>query len=286
MIKKIGFIFICSVLVILSGCNKNVTENEEFFYNPYTQKMIKYNDKSKKIELWNPAKNQFQYIIGNKNIFVNGNSYTNDFDLIKLEKFSITKIHEFHKNEGFFPIGEKNKKIYFIHSYYNENGSEDYKKRKLAIFDLENKELKEFLNTKGLIDYGVVGDNYIYYTVYDNEKDTYSLMKIDNSETNQIPEVVKTELNDGLLLLANNELYYSDGNRLISDNKEYKKESVNFFYYDSLFQFYLNQESQLCIKVTNTINNTSFTEENIVGIRIENDKVMICKIWEVITHDL
>ena len=111
-------------------------------------------------------------------------------------------------------------------------------------------------------------------------------MKIENSETNQIPEVVKTELNDGLLLLANNELYYSDGNRLISDNKEYKKESVNFFYYDSLFQFYLNQESQLCLKVTNTINNTSFTEENIVGIRIENDKVMICKIGEVITHDL
>lgn len=286
MIKKIGFIFICLVLVAFSGCNKKIIGNNEFFYNPYTQKMIKYNSELKNAELWSSTRNQFQYAVGNENIYVDGNSYSNEFSLIKLEKSSITKIYEFPKNEGFFPIGEKNGKIYFIHSYYQENGNEDYEKRKLSVFDLSTKEIQEFSNTSGLIDYGIVGEKYIYYTIYDNEKDIYSLMKIKNTDTNQIPEVIKTTLNDGLLLLENDELYYSDGNKLISNNKEYKKESVNVFYGTLLFQYYLNQDSQLCVRVTNTINNAVFVEENIIGIRIENNKVIICKMGQVVTHDL
>ena len=118
MIKKIGFICICLVLVVFSGCSKKNIENNEFFYNPYTQKIIKYNTELKNAELWNSTKTQFQYAIGNGNVYVDGNSYINKFSLIKLEKSSITKIYEFPKNEGFFPIGEKNGRLYFIHSYY------------------------------------------------------------------------------------------------------------------------------------------------------------------------
>ncbi|HEM4104438.1 TPA: hypothetical protein U1W46_000899, partial [Streptococcus suis] len=82
MIKKIGFIFICLVLVAFSGCNKKIIGNNEFFYNPYTQKMIKYNSELKNAELWSSTRNQFQYAVGNENIYVDGNSYSNEFSLI------------------------------------------------------------------------------------------------------------------------------------------------------------------------------------------------------------
>lgn len=290
MIKKIGFSFICLVLVVFSGCSKKTigktTVNDEFFYNPYIQKIVLYDTGLQNARLWNSSENQFQYNVGNKNIYVDGNSSTNEFNLIKVEKSLITKIHEFPKKEGFFPIGGKDEKIYFIHSYYQENGREDYNKRKLSVFDLSTKELQEFSNSSGLIDYGVVGEKYIYYTVYDNEKDIYSLMKIKNTDINNYPEIIKTVLNDGLLLLENDELYYSDGNKLISNNKEYKKESVNVFYDALLFQYYLNQNNQLCVRATNTKNNIAFVEENIIGIRIENNKAIICKMGQVVTHDL
>ena len=274
------------MVFILAGCSKTIGKNEEVFYNPFIQNLITYNDQSKEVDLWDPTDNQFQYPTGEEHLYIDGNSLTNDFTLMKIDQSEITELYDFPKNEGVFPIGEKDGTIYFIHSFYQEDGREHLDKRTLSGLDLNTKKVTDFTNAEGLIDYGVVGDEAIYYTVYDDDKDLYSLMKINYSDTGQSPETLKTGLKDGLVLLDGEELYYSDGKSLISDNHEFKKESVNFFYQGSLFQFYSNEKNSLSLKITNLKNDRVYSEEDIEGISLEDDKVKICKPGQVINHDL
>lgn len=283
--KKIGYI-ICFMVFILAGCSKTIGKNEEVFYNPFIQNLVTYNNQSKEVELWDPADNQLQYPTGEADVYVDGNSQTNEFTLMKIDKSEITELYDFPKNEGVFPIGEKDGTIYFVHSFYQEDGKEYLDKRTLSALDLNTKEVTDYTNAKGLIDYGVVGDEAIYYTVYDDDQDLYSLMKINYSDTSQSPETIKTGLQDGIVLLNGQELYYSDGKKLISDNHEFKKESVNFFYQGSLFQFYLNEEGSLSLKMTNPKDDSVYSEEDIEGIRLEDDQIKICKPGQVINHDL
>lgn len=292
MVKKLLLLLlVVSLFLVCGGCNgfdDTMTKcGDELFYDPYMQKIIKYNSKTKKLFIFNSGKNQFQYRISNEeDLYIDGNSLENEFRIIQLNKNSITEIHKFKKNQGIFPIGKIGEKLYFIHSYYMENGQEKNEKRTLGVFDFKTKKIDDFLNVSGLIDYGGVNREYIYYTVYNDENDTYSLMKINNNNKYNMPELVKKYIVDGIVLVKNDKFYYSDGDNLIYKKEMYKKESVNFLEKDSLFQFYINIDGQLCIRITNLKNNNIIEEENISGIKFENNNIVICKLTGVIMYEL
>lgn len=288
MIKRL-FLALCIILVFtyVACQNAELKESDELFYNPYIQHIIKYNKQFKDISLLDATENQFQYQVANKsNLYIDGNSLTNGFRLIQLNKDSISEIYKFNKNEGVFPIGIIGEKLYCVHAYYKVNGEEKTEKRRVGVFDLNTKKLIDFTNTKGLVSYGGVGKDYIYYTVYHDSSNTYSLMRVKINVIDSIPEQIKDSLIDGRIIVSNDDLYYSNGNNLFCGEKKYKIESENFIEKNSLIQFYPNSYGRLCIKIINLQNNNVFEDEDICGIRFENDYLMICKLSGVISYAL
>ncbi|MDO5301185.1 MAG: hypothetical protein Q4E76_01600 [Tissierellia bacterium] len=290
---RTGVIFFALAVLLCTSCVNfsRVEEVEnpgeiEFFYNPYTQKIVEYHPHTKKTQLWDHADNQFQFNVDHGDIFVNGNSMTNDFGLLKLARKSISNIHNFDQGQGVFPIGMVDHNLYYIHTYYDENGAENTEKRRIGVYNLKTQENIDYSNTGGAIDYGAVGDEYIYYTVYNSENDDYSLYRVLRDEISGAPEEMRSGLKDGLVLIGNGDLYTSDGINLISDHKTFKKETENFFRGNYLFQYILNEESQLALKVTNIESDHSFFEEDIIGVRMEGNKIVICKQDGVVSHEL
>lgn len=287
MAKKLKLSLIIITIFILCSCNsKNTNQNIEYFYNPYVQKIIEYNSQSHQVSLWNTTLNQFQYSVDNESLYVDGNSVSNEFKLISFKDNIEKEIIKFNKGEGVFPIGLDENKMYFIHSYYKENGKEEYNKRTLAVLDLKTKKIEDFKHTRGLIDYGAVNKNTIYYSTYNDEKDEYSLMKISNKGIEEKPQMVMNSIKNGQLLIHNDELYYAKDDKLVSDKREYNKEAVDFFCNNSLIQFYINSDNKLSVKITNTLDNSVKTEENIIGIRIDNNILNICTINQVVNYEL
>ena len=284
---KYIFLIAFTLLLSCSGCGKNVKDTrKEIYYNPYIQKLILYSNEDKNFGMWNSTKNQFQYSVDNNNLYIDGNSINNNFKLLELRGNSIKKLFNFPNNESFFPLGRYGDKIYLTHYFYNDDGKEKIDKRRISIYDIKTSKFTDFKKTTGLIDYGVLTMNEIYYTIYDVKKDRYSLMKIRKEGINDAPELVRSELKDGVILANENELYYSDGEKLISSKKQYKKEPVNFFHSKILYQFYVDDNEQLCIRITNTQNNNVITEVDVLGIRIMNNKVKVCKLDGVKIYDL
>ncbi|HEM3561903.1 TPA: hypothetical protein U1B53_002097 [Streptococcus suis] len=262
-------------------------ENREFYYNPFNQKIIQINSETLSYNLFDSTKNQFQYRIdGSENLYVDGNSLNNEFRLIRMNLDSIEVLYRFSKNEGVFPIGVKKGKLYFIHCFYKENGEEEYENRRLSIFDLNSHLIEDFREINGLIDYGTLTNDYIYYSKYIESDDIYHLMKINYADLNGMPEYVRSLDEDGLIIGNSTEYYFVEENNLISNKNRFKKESINYFQDDSLVQFYINQDNHLCLRITETETNSITEFEDILGIRILNERIQIRKKDEVLEYEL
>lgn len=286
--KKRWLISILMILFLLCSCNNANNEKSygELFYNPYMQKLIVYNQNLKKISLFDNTSNQFQfYINGSDDLFIDGNSISNVSRIIQLHQSQVTELYKFDKSNGIFPIGVIEEKLYFIHSFYDLNGQEEIGKRCISIFNMKTSEIQNYTQTSGLISYGCVNDENVVYSVYDNDQNSYSLMSVKSNDINATPELICEKINDGIILMEGNELFYSDGQFLISDKDNYEIKSENLIYQKLLIQFYISSDGLLCIKVTNMETKEVFDEKDICGIRFDQGKLLICGQTGVITYE-
>lgn len=286
--KKRWLIYILIIVCLLCGCNTvdNKNSHGELFYNPYMQKLIVYDQRSKEISLFDDTSNQFQFHInGSDDLFIDGNSISNVSRIVQLHQSQVTELYKFDKNHGIFPIGIVGEKIYFIHTFYNQNGQEEIEKRCISVFNMKTSEIQNYIQTSGLISYGCINDENILYTVYDNRQSSYSLMSVKSGDLNDTPELMCENISDGIILTDGNNLFYSDGQFLISDKGNYEIKSENLIYQKLLIQFYISSDGLLCIKVTNMETKEVFDEKDVCGIRFDKGKLIICGQTGVIVYE-
>lgn len=276
------------ILCLLCSYNSidNKTIHNELFYNPYIQKLIVYNLNSKEVSLFDDTSNQFQFHVdGSDNLFIDGNSISNVSRIIQIHPSQVTELYKFDKNHGIFPIGIIGETLYFIHSFYDQNGQEETEKRCISRFNMNTSEIQNYTQISGLISYGCINDENILYTLYNNNQNNYSLMSVKSSDLNAMPELICENINDGIIMMEENNLFYSDGQLLISDKDTYEIKSENLIYQKLLIQFYISWDGFLCIKVTNMENKEVFDEKNIYGIRFDKGNLLICEQTGVITYE-
>lgn len=286
--KKRWTIYILIIVCLLCGCNTvdNKNSHGELFYNPYMQKLIMYDQRSREISLFDDTSNQFQFHInGSDDLFIDGNSISNVSRIIQIHQSQVTELYKFDKNHGIFPIGVIGEKIYFIHTFYNPNGQEEIEKRCISVFNMNTSEIQNFTQTSGLISYGCINDENVLYTVYDDNQSSYSLMRVKSGDLNDTPELMCENISDGIILTDGNNLFYSDGQFLISDKDNYEIKSENLIHQNLLIQFYVNSDGLLCIKVTNMETKEVFDEKDVCGIRFDKDKLLICGQTGVIVYE-
>ena len=250
------------------------------------QKLIMYDQRSREISLFDDTSNQFQFHInGSDDLFIDGNSISNISRIIQIHQSHVTELYKFDKNHGIFPVGVIGEKIYFIHTFYNPNGQEEIEKRCISVFNMNTSEIQNFTQTSGLISYGCINDENVLYTVYDDNQSSYSLMRVKSGDLNDTPELMCENISDGIILTDGNNLFYSDGQFLISDKDNYEIKSENLIHQNLLIQFYVNSDGLLCIKVTNMETKEVFDEKDVCGIRFEKDKLLICGQTGVIVYE-
>ena len=110
-------------------------------------------------------------------------------------------------------------------------------------------------------------------------------MRVKSGDLNDTPELMCENISDGIILTDGNNLFYSDGQFLISDKDNYEIKSENLIHQNLLIQFYVNSDGLLCIKVTNMETKEVFDEKDVCGIRFEKDKLLICGQTGVIVYE-
>ena len=258
--SKFIFIFILlTISILFSSCNNitqdydQIDDNQIYLYHRYSQKIVKYSPDTKKITLYPKVDNLVQYeFSSSSNIYTSGHSTFNNFEIIKNNSNNIETLFKLNKDEGIFPLATNNKDYLFIHTYYSKDG--DILKHKIAKFDLDKKELYDYPNIDGFHPTGIILDNDLYFTRYEEDKNNYTLLKMNYLDLNSTPEILKENLETKFISYANDKFWIIKNNKLISENDSIDAGSLNYFHNNFLIQIGSFNDTSSKIIITN-INN-------------------------------
>lgn len=230
--------------------------NSRIIFNRYYQKIVSYNVESNSVEKQSNSQNYFQYGFNiESRYFTSGNSITNNFEILYVDSVSIKSIIKLkdEKYQSIFPLTTDGDHILFIQLYYDKKGNET--NRKLVSLKKDS-ELIEYKKVKGLVTWGAILSNNLYYTVYNDKSNNYSLYRLDLSNYNNNPTLIENNINQPELYLHNQKIYESDKDRIFNGDDYFDKAVLNYFYdeYNTLIQINPNKEGQIALSVINTSN--------------------------------
>lgn len=251
----------------------------DILYNPFTQQLIKYDANTGAYDNWKPTANgggQFQYKVPNSGrLFVDGNSTNNNFSLLEIDGRDINTIHQFEENDGAFPLGLSDNKLYFIHTYNNEKGSEFEDKRRIAIYDLTTKKTTDLEQIKGLITKGNIDDGFLFYTVYDAKLGSYNLYKLPLDDIQSNPLLISQNIKSSEVLIKDGKPCVLTQENIICDNKQWKKNAINYIIDNNLVQIDTSN-STLDLSITNMeTGEINYEADNVVGLDFLGNKIIV-----------
>lgn len=292
MMKK-RYLFGVYIIIIsfIVGCaNKNIgyewlpeakDAKEILLYNRFEQKLVTYNLDENLVVCRNNEPNYFQFEFEDNllsNIYTTGHSIDNHYKIIELKNKKINTLYTMEDLEAIFPLAYKNdNELFFIKSYYDTKGNEFYGKRIVCHFNIKEKKLIEYKNTKGsIISKGIYLNNYVYYTVYNIEEDNYQLFRLDDSGKTNTPELVSSSLECPELYAFENKIWKSDTVNIYYNNQSFLKKTLNYFYKDYLIQLEPNLEGNLVLYIFNIKTSDKTLEiRDVVDFRLIGNEILI-----------
>ncbi len=278
--KKTALIFFL-ILMLLNICSceqaksnntvlqANGTENI-IIYDKFDQQLVLYNKNNHSIESSKPVDNFFYFEFDTRsNYYTSGHSINNGFKILKKENNLVRVVYELKsKSQAIFPFatnGEKN--IFMI--------QDDNDKLHRKIADFNGEKLAYFDNVKGCIEKGVIIGNTLYYTVYESEKEKYTLYSVNIENISNQPSLIEDGLESKDIYSYNDELYKSTKKEIFNDHNRFKKAELNYFddTNNVLLQIGVDQKRALLkLDIVNTKSkNIQKTVDNVIGYDINNN---------------
>ena len=296
MKKRTCYIILLILVFILSGCSKDTGQesntvpkmvpevsNENFIllYNQYDAEFVEYDPDDNTSEPLQ-EENVFQY--GFKDIgcpyYTSGHSDDNGFVILKQENNTLKKITAAEKDTAIFPLAydkKSNTPYYFEYKDDKEEKVDDSSHSTVLKIDENGKKqiISEDINIGGT---GVMCNSSIYYPVYDEKKDTFSVYKMDPATGDR--EKVKDNLKTGDLYCSNDKLFFSDEKNIYrADDRTvyFTKGDENYFCddLDILLQYATSDEGSRDLIIRNYDNRILKSYKNTVGVTIDNDTIKI-----------
>jgi len=253
---------------------KPVSQDSILLIDRFGYKIFSYNTKTFQIEKRLNAVNYMIYEFSPDCLYYSaGHSIDLGFSVFKITQQTSTVLKKMPDNEGIFPLAQSDKYMFFIRCIYDKRSIEI--SRHIVKYDLENNTFEEFGNPEGLISYGAIIGEILYYTVYNERENNYTLFSVSCSDSTATVNKVKDNLEGGEIFSQGKTLYITDGSSIISENAKFKKESENYFIGSNiLVQYQIQKNGDLSAIVTDTeTGNRVYSAENIVDFAVSDSEI-------------
>lgn len=290
-------IIICLTIIIIItalGCGKSkkidtindrmpyesLIENDDFkviLYDRYKQKLVLYSTQTYTIDREINVSNYMQYEFNTpSDYYTTGHSIENGFEIIRIGKNSIERVYSLKnkKEEAIFPLATNKDKKFFIKSIYKDNEFQ----YSFIVSMGDNNDIEEYKNTKGKISFGAILDEKLYYTVYEDGKNNYSLYSLEFYEKDNKPVLIKENLEYPEIYSFKGNLYYSTIDKIICDKDYFSKGALNYFddLNNKLIQLYVDKEGTLLLELVDISTKSVIKKcENVIDFRVSKGKIII-----------
>ncbi|AXM89250.1 hypothetical protein CI793_00910 [Anoxybacillus ayderensis] len=288
--KRVFLFFI--VFSLLCGCDETsiqqkkyiaiptCSENKEckILYNRFTQKLVAYDFSTNTIKQQTNQPNYIVYAFSTKSpYYTAGDSTGRDFSLFTIKGNEIEKVYDGRKGEAIFPLADDGNYHVFIRMYLDNDGEEV--SRSIIRWDEKEKSFIKYSHVKGLVSYGAIMHEKLYYTVYEPYKDYYTMYVLDLSNENNQPRLVESGLKAGELYVIDGALYRSDEEKIYADNgRTFKKKLINYIDKENrlLIQMYPNSDGDLLLDIIQVETNKKIVSvKDVIDFSTERGKVIV-----------
>lgn len=286
--KNLIYIIVSIFILILSGCDKETESKNNvipevsnkdsiLLYNEYNSAFAEYDLKNNTYEMLDKD-NIFQYSFKDASCpyYTSGHSNDNGFVILKQENNTLKKITAVAEDSAIFPLAYDKKSNSPYYFEYKDDNDDPSHSTVLKIDENEKKQIiAEDVNVGGT---GVMCNGSIYYPVYDEKKDTFSVYKMDpaSGDREKIADNIKTSD----LYCSNGNLFFSDEKNIYrADNRKirFTKGSENYFLDDMsvLIQYVVSDDASLSLVIRDYDNNILNTYKDVAGFTVGKDKLTI-----------
>lgn len=275
-----------------NAASQQVTSKEkeitgELVFNPLLLGIMHYDRDTGEYERYiDDDMHHQQRVKGEDELYIDGHSMDDQYRLLRVTADSVEELHVFSPREGIFPLGVHEDKLYVSHYYYDENGEEQEERRTIAEFDLKTHELIDYTNVSGLVTDGAVDAEKVYYAVYDEATELFTIMSVPLDDKEATPIIQQTNATGDNVLTYGDMFFYEEGDTLRSDTSDYPNEPDSFIHGDSFVQFYIDADQELAVRITHLQTDVIQREENILGVRFEPGKLIVVKSEETVEIDV
>lgn len=275
-----------------NAASQQVTSKEkeitgELVFNPLLLGIMHYDRDTGEYESYiDDDMHHQQRVKGEDELYIDGHSMDDQYRLLRVTADSVEELHVFSPREGIFPLGIHEDKLYVSHYYYDENGEEQENRRTIAEFNLKTHELIDYTNVSGLVMDGAVDAEKVYYAVYDEATELFTIMSVPLDDKEATPIIQQTNATGDNVLTYGDMFFYEEGDTLRSDTSDYPNEPDSFIHGDSFVQFYIDADQELAVRITHLQTDVIQREENILGVRFEPGKLIVVKSEETVEIDV
>ncbi|KAA8815374.1 hypothetical protein EMB92_09275 [Bifidobacterium callitrichos] len=262
----------------------NITRKSEvYIYDRLSHRLATFDVDKEQIVNRNDKPNFMQYEFNDirSNIYTSGDSISNHFTILKVADNKIRTLWKGDENIAVFPLAFSEGTLYFVQSVYGENGDEKYEDRAIYSFDESAGDMECLSETKGMkIDSGVLINNDLYFTVYDDSSNKYNLLRLTLSSGFD-PVLIKDGLESGSVYKNNGVIWIEERDSICSLENEktcIHKSEFNYFYGENVIQLDSLYEDKMRLTIRNSSDNSvRFSVDDCIGFRYADSTMDIYK---------
>ncbi|MCL1790507.1 MAG: hypothetical protein FWG40_03980 [Peptococcaceae bacterium] len=166
--------------------------------------------------------------------------------IINLQEKQVTIEQLLSAGEIIYPLAFSDNHLFFMKSQAGTSLKD------VVRYDPATNTLTEYPHLQGYITYGAVSGDTLYYTVFTEIGQSYTLYQADCTDENTRPQMVRDGLNRTEIYTQGNDLYLADNRYLYCGEKRLRKESLNYFIGDKYLLQYVASGTEFDAVILNT----------------------------------
>lgn len=252
----------------------------DYLYDRFNQRLLSYDHAKHSVEEASDEVNYFQYEFNTpSDLYTAGSSVTNGFQVLQLRDRAIDVVLDAAPDQGLFPLATNGDRTFLTRSTYAD-GAEV--RRELV--RLDGATLTAFPQVDGLVSGGALVDDDLFFTVFDPEKEWYSLAKVPARDPQAVPVPVADGLRSDRLHSYRGALFRSDERSVFSGDRKYACTDLCYFFDGPglLVRLHTGQDADLVLDIVDAERSTVVaTVSGVVDFEVEGDAVRVFREGDV-----
>ena len=206
------------------------TPDSIYLINPFTQQLVVYDRGSHQVIASSQTPNHFYYTFSPPtSLYTAGHSFDNGFTLLEISDRNVSILTTAGEHDGLFPLATFGESVFLNKVTYDSNGAQI--SNTIVVRDGDGG-LRSYFDVDGVITYGAIAGDRLYYSVYDDSTELYQVYSLAVGDFSSKPRLERSGLKIGRIYAHHDQIIFPDDTTVQDGDNVFPCTDLCYFYDD------------------------------------------------------